>query len=98
MRFNFKYLHSALTEKKNKMKKRYTKRQIIESIKYWQKQLNENISYSGNAYSLLDEIKELVHGLNIDLDDLANEINVENVDILKLKRIWELMADKLGEL
>ena len=35
---------------------------------------------------------------NIDLDDLANEINVENVDILKLKRIWKLMADKLGEL
>ena len=52
---------------------------------------------SGNAYSLLDEIKELVYGLNINLDDLTNEINVENVDILKLKRIWELMADKLGE-
>ena len=40
MRFNFKSLHDVET-KKTTMKKRYTKRQIQESIAYWKKQLKK---------------------------------------------------------
>ena len=38
MRLNFKFLHGVET-KKTTMKKKYTRKQILESIKYWQKQL-----------------------------------------------------------
>lgn len=41
-------------QKKNKMKKRYTKRQILESIKYWQKQLR-----AGNYKKLNESVASL---------------------------------------
>ena len=57
------------------MKKQYTKKQIQEAIKYWQKQLNESYDYPLFVQSL-DQLAE---------NDLINEGDPTNVDYIALE-------------
>ncbi len=52
------------------VKKQYTRKQIKEAIAYWKKQLNEDISYSGNIYNLINEIKDVL----VSLSDYVNTL------------------------
>ena len=92
--------------KENKMKKKFTKNQIVESIKYWKKQLdimnnkkiNESMSYNGNIFHLIDEIQGQLQAINTDIDDLHNNVNSSNPDIVRIREIAESLANGYKEL
>ena len=56
------------------MKKRYTKKQIIESIKYWQKQLNEGWSEDVMGLDEMSDVDEVLNEIDPKEDEVRNAL------------------------
>ena len=79
------------------MKKQYTKKQITEAIAYWKEQLNEDISYSGNIYNLIDEIKDVLVSLSDYVNTLEQQADKSNdAQIKNTAQNISLMRDELN--
>ena len=76
------------------MKKQYTKKQIMESIKYWQKQLNENVNTD-----MCDNVKEAVKTINKEFTYISKAIeNASDADYAIINNIlaWDDTSKMLG--
>lgn len=75
------------------MKKKYTKKQILESIKYWKKQLNEttNLSYD-NAKDAIKAIVENLAYISKAIDN-ASESDAEVINRVLAWNDTEQMLD-----
>ena len=81
------------------MKKRYTKKQIMESIKYWQKQLkmmNESQMPSNpKVQKLLNDIKKLDFDVIKEIKNAAQNDDINpNDEIMDILREFDVVLDK----
>ena len=76
------------------MKKRYTKRQILESIAYWKKQLNENATTYEN-----NNVIDAINTINIQFGALTNILERKpHNDIYSITRDdWQNISIAIGD-
>lgn len=70
------------------MKKKYTKRQIQESIKYWQKQLNEASAVNSSKDTLVDNLKQLDKEI-AQMETAYEKASDEEVDVINKVFAWQ---------
>ena len=80
------------------MKTKYTKKQILESIKYWKKQLNEGIDYRNYNKPVTYDNEIKLHVYDIEWLDVGttSDIAPREIDIVvnANKNITKQIADK----